>query len=55
MADSADLQTVLNGLTGFAADAISKAAGQMIDCALTLRRRKRTATVAGSSDKAVML
>lgn len=55
VAGSADIQTILNGLTGFAADAISKAAGETIDCALTLRRRKRTATVAGSSDKAVML
>jgi transcriptional regulator with GAF, ATPase, and Fis domain len=55
VAGSADIQTILNGLTGFAADAISKAAGETIDCALTLRRRKRTATVAGSSNKAVML
>lgn len=55
MANSADIQTVLNSLTVFTADAISKAAGETIDCALTLRRRKRTATVAGSSDKAVML
>lgn len=53
--DSADIQTILNGLTRFAADAISKAACEDIDCALTLRRRKRTATVAGSSDKAVRL
>jgi hypothetical protein len=45
----------LNGVTRFAADAMSKAAAETIDCALTLRRRKRTATVAGSSDKAVML
>lgn len=55
VAGSADIQTILNGLTGFAADAMSKASGETIDCALTLRRRKRTATVAGSSDKAVML
>jgi hypothetical protein len=52
---SADIQSILNGVTRFAADAISKAATETIDCALTLRRRKRTATVAGSSDKAIML
>jgi hypothetical protein len=42
-------------MTGFAFAAMSQAAGDHIDCALTLRRRKRTATVAGSSDKAVLL
>ncbi|MDP9987444.1 hypothetical protein J2S98_002611 [Arthrobacter oryzae] len=52
---SADIQSILNGVTRFAADAMSKAAGETIDCAVTLRRRKRTATVAGSSEKAVML
>jgi hypothetical protein len=52
---SADIQSILNGVTRFAADAMSKAAAETIDCALTLRRRKRTATVAGSSDKAIML
>lgn len=52
---SADIQSILIGVTRFAADAMSKAAGETIDCAVTLRRRKRTATVAGSSDKAIML
>jgi transcriptional regulator with GAF, ATPase, and Fis domain len=51
----ADIQCILNGVTRLAAVAISRAAGETIDCALTLRRRKRTATVAGSSDKAFML
>ncbi|MBT2585133.1 GAF and ANTAR domain-containing protein [Arthrobacter sp. ISL-95] len=52
---SADIHGILNGVTGFARDAMSKAAGENIDCALTLRRRKRTSTVAGSSERAVHL
>jgi GAF domain-containing protein len=52
---STDIQSILNGVTRFAADGMTKAAGEKIDCALTLRRRKRTATVAGSSEKAVRL
>jgi len=52
---SSDIHGILNGVTGFASDAMSKVAGEDIDCALTLRRRKRTATVAGSSDRAVQL
>ncbi|MDR6685403.1 transcriptional regulator with GAF, ATPase, and Fis domain [Arthrobacter sp. 1088] len=55
MTGTADIKTVLQGVTAFAARALTKAAGVPIDCALTLRRRKRTATVAGSSDKAVLL
>jgi transcriptional regulator with GAF, ATPase, and Fis domain len=52
---STDIQGILTGVTGFASDAMSQVAGVRIDCALTLRRRKRTATIAGSSDKAVLL
>lgn len=52
---TADIKTVLQGVTAFAAKAMTQAAGAPIDCALTLRRRKRTATVAGNSDKAVLL
>ncbi|ASN18610.1 GAF and ANTAR domain-containing protein [Arthrobacter sp. YN] len=52
---SSDIHAILNGVTGFASDAMSKVAGENIDCALTLRRRKRTATVAGSSARAVHL
>ncbi|ABM10057.1 ANTAR domain protein [Paenarthrobacter aurescens TC1] len=52
---SSDIHGILNGVTGFACDAMSKVAGENIDCALTLRRRKRTATVAGSSERAVQL
>lgn len=52
---TADIRGILEGVTQFAAQAMTQAAGAPIDCALTLRRRKRTATVAGSSDKAVDL
>lgn len=52
---SSDIHGILNGVTSFACDAMSKVAGENIDCALTLRRRKRTATVAGSSERAVYL
>ncbi|WP_369745662.1 GAF and ANTAR domain-containing protein [Paenarthrobacter sp. AMU7] len=52
---TADINAILQGVTGFASTAMSRAAGEQIDCALTLRRRKRTATVAGSSDKAILL
>ncbi|WP_416405535.1 GAF and ANTAR domain-containing protein [Arthrobacter sp. LFS091] len=52
---TADIKAILQGVTGFASTALTQAAGDHIDCALTLRRRKRTATVAGSSDKAVLL
>lgn len=52
---TADVQGILQGVTGFASNAITRVAGAPIDCALTLRRRKRAETVAGSSDKAVLL
>ncbi|MFF2843295.1 GAF and ANTAR domain-containing protein [Paenarthrobacter sp. NPDC057981] len=55
VAGSADIKGTLDGLTRFAATAISQSSGAPIDCAVTLRRRKRTATVAGSSKKAVEL
>ncbi|MBT2588564.1 GAF and ANTAR domain-containing protein [Arthrobacter sp. ISL-95] len=52
---TADIKGILQGVTGFASAAMSQAAGATIDCALTLRRRKRTATIAGSSEKAERL
>lgn len=53
--NTADISSVLHGVTGFASKALSQASGASVDCALTLRRRKRTATIAGSSDEAVLL
>lgn len=52
---TADIKGILQGVTGFAASALGTATGAPVDCAITLRRRKRTATVAGSSDKAILL
>ncbi|MGO4254383.1 GAF and ANTAR domain-containing protein [Paenarthrobacter sp. TAF1] len=53
--NTADISGILQGVTVFASNAVGQAAGTDIDCALTLRRRKRTETIAGSSDKAVLL
>ena len=53
ISDTADIKDILRGVTGFASKATTQGTGVDIDCALTLRRRKRTATVAGSSAKAV--
>ncbi|MEV7663022.1 GAF and ANTAR domain-containing protein [Paenarthrobacter sp. NPDC089316] len=55
VAGTADIKGILDGLTRFAATAISQSSGAPIDCAVTLRRRKRTATVAGSSERAIEL
>ncbi|MDI2036468.1 hypothetical protein [Paenarthrobacter nitroguajacolicus] len=52
---SSDITGILKGVTVFAANAMSQPAEARIDCAITLRRRKRTATVAGNSEKAVDL
>ncbi|MDO5878288.1 MULTISPECIES: GAF and ANTAR domain-containing protein [Paenarthrobacter] len=53
--ETSNIKSVLEGITGFSATAVSVAVGVNIDCALRLRRLKRRATVAGSSDKAVLL
>lgn len=52
---SADIKSVLDGLTSFAAATMTSATGVHIECAVTLRRNKRTATIGGSSDRAVVL
>ncbi|WP_186329242.1 GAF domain-containing protein [Arthrobacter sp. U41] len=55
IADTEDIKSVLGGLTVFAAEMMSKATKAPIECAVTLRMRKRTATIGGSSDRAVVL
>lgn len=55
IAATEDIKAVLDGLTGFAADAMTKSTGTHIECAMTLRRRKRTATIGGSSPTAIVL
>lgn len=50
-----DIKSVLDAVTAFAAATMTDTTGQSIECAVTLRRRKRTATIGGSSDTAVVL
>jgi GAF domain-containing protein len=45
----------LSGLSGIAAAAVSEAATGRIECAVTLKVRRRPATAAGSSERAVEL
>ncbi|UZX03401.1 GAF and ANTAR domain-containing protein [Arthrobacter sp. CDRTa11] len=55
VADMEDIKGFLQGMTGRAAAAMTRATNTRIECAVTLRRRKRSATIAGSSDDAVLL
>lgn len=50
-----DIKSVLDGLTTFAAASMTSTTGTSIECAVTLHRRKRSATIGGSSGSAVML
>jgi hypothetical protein len=45
----------LDGVAGFAASTLSGLAGTGIECAVTLKRRRHTSTVAGSSPRAIEL
>ncbi len=45
----------LSGLSGLAAAAVSEVAGNAVECAVTLKLRRRPTTVAGSSDRAIRL
>jgi hypothetical protein len=53
--ESDDIRGVLGGLTRHAASSLSRAAAAQVACAVTLRRHQKTATIAGSSEKAVLL
>ncbi|WP_445153566.1 GAF and ANTAR domain-containing protein [Arthrobacter sp. Hor0625] len=50
-----NVEDFLDRLAEFAASTLSHSAGTAIECGVTLRRRKRNMTVAGSSGNAVML
>ncbi|MDQ0800153.1 GAF domain-containing protein [Arthrobacter sp. SLBN-112] len=50
-----DIKSVLDAITTFAAATMTETTGTSIDCAVTLRRRKHTATIGGSSSNAVVL
>lgn len=55
IAGTETVEDFLDGLSEFAASTLSHFAGADIECGVTLQRRKKTMTVAGSSSTAVML
>jgi GAF domain-containing protein len=52
---SSNVAEFLTELSAVAASTLSDAAGRPIECGVTLRRRKRSTTIAGSSERAVLL
>ncbi|MDR6989260.1 GAF domain-containing protein [Paenarthrobacter nitroguajacolicus] len=50
-----DVKAFLDGMTVLGAAAMTRSTGTPIECAVTLGRRKRTATIGGSSDQAMLL
>ena len=50
-----NVEDFLSRLAEFSAETLSHSLGAEIECGVTLRRRKRSATVAGSSERALML
>jgi GAF domain-containing protein len=53
--DTENVEDFLDRLAGFAAATLSRSVDAEIECGVTLQRRKRTMTVAGSSPRAVTL
>jgi GAF domain-containing protein len=53
--DTENVEDFLDRLAELAAATLSRSAGAEIECGVTLQRRKRTMTVAGSSPRAVAL
>lgn len=52
---SKDIKEVLDGAAGLGAAVMSRSTGSRIECAVTLGRSKRTATIGGSSVQAMLL
>lgn len=50
-----DIKGFLTGMTRYAATTLTRAAGARVECAVTLHRRKRSVTIGGSSDTAILL
>ncbi|MEQ4565870.1 GAF and ANTAR domain-containing protein [Paenarthrobacter sp. CAP02] len=50
-----DVRSFLDGMTRYASTTLSRVTGVRVECAVTLWRRKRALTIAGSSDNAVLL
>lgn len=55
IADTENVEDFLQRLSEFSAATLSHSVGADIECGVTLQRRKKTMTVAGSSNNAVML
>ncbi|MEW1805875.1 GAF and ANTAR domain-containing protein [Pseudarthrobacter sp. NPDC080039] len=55
IARTEDIKSVLDGITDYAAATMTGSIGVEIECAITLHRRKHTATIGGSSGRAVVL
>jgi len=53
--ESEDIKDYLDAMTGVGASMMTRLTGERIECAVTLRRRKRRTTIAGSSDDAILL
>lgn len=53
--ETRDLKEFLTRMTRYAASTLSRVTGARIECAVTLHRRKRRATIAGSSATAILL
>ena len=49
-----DIKSVLDAITTFAAATMTDTTGTSVECAVTLRRRKHTATIGGSSSAVVL-
>jgi transcriptional regulator with GAF, ATPase, and Fis domain len=50
-----DIKDLLDGMTRLAATTLTQLTGARIECSMTLHRRKRPATISGSSDQAILL
>ena len=50
-----DIRGFLDGMTELGAAVMSRSTGARVECAVTLGRQKRTATIGGSSDQAMLL
>lgn len=55
IAGTGNVKGFVDGMTRYAATTLSRVTGARIECAVTLWRRKRAATLAGSSDEAILL
>ena len=55
IAGTDDVKGFLTGMTRYAAATLSRTSGSRVECAVTLHRRRRRATIAGSSDMAILL